>query len=208
MDFCRNHVRDRMWLIFLLVGAVLLGYVAWAYGSMYFEQRRLAREWQRQQEEQQQAQQAATPTVAPADAVPDLTLLSAPKINLASVVVEGTDNRSLRLGPGHMTDTPQPGEDGNAVISGHRDTFFRHLNELQAGDEVLVQRGGKTFHYKVTGKRVVEPTDVAVIAPTKDPEMTLITCYPTYYIGPAPKRLVVFTKLVNDAQQSASAATP
>lgn len=58
-----------------------------------------------------------------------------------------------------MEDTPAPGESGNSVISGHRDTFFRHLNDLQTGDEVLIQRGGKTFHYKVTGKRVVPPTD-------------------------------------------------
>ena len=203
VEFCRTRLRDRVWLVFLVIGAVLLGYVAWAYGSMYFEQRRLAREWQRQQQEQQQQPQA-TSTAGPADGGSDLTLLSVPKINLESVVVEGTDNRSLRLGPGHMTDTPQPGEDGNAVISGHRDTFFRHLNDLHTGDEVLVQRAGKTFHYQVTGKRVVEPTDVAVIAPTKDPEMTLITCYPTYFIGPAPKRLVVFSKLVNETPQTAA----
>lgn len=189
-------MRDRVWLVFLLIGAVLLGYVAWAYSSMYFEQRRLAREWQRQQQQQQPSRQEAT--AVRAEAGPELTLLSVPKINLESVVVEGTDNRSLRLGPGHLSDTPQPGEAGNSVISGHRDTFFRHLNDLQMGDEVLVQRAGKTFRYKVTGKRVVEPTDVAVIAPTKDSELTLLTCYPTYYIGPAPKRLVVFSKLVTE----------
>lgn len=205
VDFCRTHLRNRVWLVFLLTGVILLGYVLWAYSSMYFEQRRLAREWQRQQQEQQQSRQEATPGSTPADAGSELTLLSVPKIDLESVVVEGTDNRSLRLGPGHLSDTPQPGEAGNSVISGHRDTFFRHLNDLQMGDEVLVRRAGKTFHYKVTGKRVVEPTDVAVIAPTKDSELTLLTCYPTYYIGPAPKRLVVFTKLVTDTQQTASA---
>lgn len=204
VDFFRIHLRERLWLAFLGIGAILLGYVVWAYGSMYLEQRRLAREWQRQQQAQQQSREEATPAPTSADARSELTLLSVPKINLESVVVEGTDNRSLRLGPGHLSDTPQPGETGNSVISGHRDTFFRHLNDLQMGDEVLVQRAGKTFHYKVTGKRVVEPTDVAVIAPTKDPELTLLTCYPTYYIGPAPKRLVVFTKLMTDPQQTAA----
>jgi len=200
---CWAALRPRLSLVLLILGAVLLAYVGWAYGSMYLEQRRLAQEWQRQQQEQLE-QKASDIAASPASADDSLTMLSVPKINLESVVVEGTDNRSLRLGPGHLKDTPQPGEAGNSVISGHRDTFFRHLNDLQMGDEVLVQRGGKTFHYKVTGKRVVEPTDVAVIAPTKDPEMTLITCYPTYYIGPAPKRLVVFSKLVTEPEQTAA----
>ena len=194
-------VRQRWPLLLTIAGAVLLAYVGWAYGSMYFEQRRLAREFERQQERQQQASAAAP---APVSAEDTLTRLSVPKINLESVVVEGTNHRALLLGPGHLEDTPAPGENGNAVISGHRDTFFRHLNDLQAGDDVVVQRAGTTFHYRVTGKRVVEPTDVSVIAPTRDPEMTLITCYPTYYIGPAPKRLVVFSRLVPETSQSAT----
>ena len=194
-------LRQRFSLLLLLLGAVLLAYVSWEYGSMYFQQRRLAREWQRQQEVEQQN---SVSTPAPETAGDTLTRLSVPKINLESVVVEGTSHSALLIGPGHLQDTPAPGESGNSVISGHRDTFFRHLNDLQMGDEVLVQRGGKTFTYKVTGKRVVEPTDLSVIAPTKDPEMTLITCYPTYYIGPAPKRLVVFSKLVTDAPQTAA----
>jgi sortase A len=95
-----------------------------------------------------------------------------------------------------MTDTAEPGELGNAVISGHRDTFFRHIHELEKGDQVYVERGGRRMVYEVTGKKIVEPDDVSVASPTKDSELTLITCYPTYYIGPAPKRLVVFTKLL------------
>ena len=187
----------------VIAGALLLAYVCWSYGSMYVEQKRLARAWERQQHAQTAQQDGAIQQVSADDG---LTKLSVPKINLDSVIVEGTNHRALLLGPGHLKDTPAPGEEGNSVISGHRDTFFRHLNDLQKGDEVLVQRGGKTYHYKVTGKKIVEPDDVSVIAPTKDPEMTLITCYPTYYIGPAPKRLVVFSKLVEDQQQTAAAA--
>jgi LPXTG-site transpeptidase (sortase) family protein len=95
---------------------------------------------------------------------------------------------------------PVPGEAGNVVITGHRDTFFRHIHELQKGDTVVVQRDGKTFRYEVTGKKIVEPTDVSVLQPTNDSRMTLITCYPFNYIGPAPKRLVVFSKLVGDKE--------
>jgi sortase A len=75
-----------------------------------------------------------------------------------------------------------------------------------------VRRSGKTFTYEVTGKKIVMPDDISVIRPTHDPRLTLITCYPTYYIGPAPKRLVVFSRLVDSTddlphKQAAQAGT-
>ena len=100
-----------------------------------------------------------------------------------------------------MVQTAMPGEPGNAVITGHRDTFFRHIYELQKGDEIVVRRNGQTFKYQVTGKKIVKPEDVSVLKQTKDAQLTLITCYPTYYIGPAPERLVVFSKLVEGGTQ-------
>src|SRR5450432_741393 len=103
--------------------------------------------------------------------------------------------------------TAEPGETGNAVITGHRDTFFRHIYELNKGDQIQVRRSGRTFTYEVTGKKIVMPEDVSVIKSTTDAQLTLITCYPTYYIGPAPKRLVVFSKLVeSDGQPMKQAA--
>lgn len=191
-------------VVLVILGALLLAYVSWSYGSMYVEQRRLAREWERQQQAAATTQPNQDGEAVKVSYDDGLTKLSAAKINLESVVVEGTSHRDLLVGPGHLKDTPAPGETGNAVISGHRDTFFRHIGDLVMGDEIVVQRGGKTFRYKVTGKKVVEPTDMSVIKPTKDAEMTLITCYPTYYIGPAPKRLVVFSKLVDEDQQAAA----
>jgi len=196
------NLRRNIPLLLVIVGAVLLAFVCWSYGSMFLAQRRLAREWQQQQAPV--ASEQSDSNVQQASYDDGLTKLSVPKINLESVVVEGTNHRDLLVAPGHLKDTPAPGQAGNAVISGHRDTFFRHLNDLVMGDEVLVQRGGKTYRYKVTGKKIVQPTDLSVLAPTKDPELTLITCYPTYYIGPAPKRLVVFSKLVDEPQQTAA----
>jgi sortase A len=131
-----------------------------------------------------------------------LMRLSIPKIDLAAVVVEGTSHRSLLLGPGHIKETPAPGQVGNSVITGHRDTFFRHIYELQKGDEILVQRSGKTFKYEVTSKRIVQPDDVSVLKPSQDSRLTLITCYPTYYIGPAPERLIVTSRLLEDPATS------
>lgn len=183
----------------VVLGVILLAYVGAQYGQMYLEQRHLAQEWQKQQSAPQK--RPGEGSVIPASKIEDdgLTRLSVPKIELDSVVVEGISNRKLLVGPGHMPDTPAPGDAGNSVITGHRDTFFRHIHELDKGDIVLLQRDGKIFKYEVTGKKVVEPDDVSVLRPAKDHRLTLITCYPTYYIGPAPKRLVVFSKLVEEA---------
>ncbi len=176
----------------MAVGAAILLYVASQYWMMFAEQRRLAREWDRQQ---------STTTQQQAKIIDDgLTRISIPKINLTAVIVEGTNRKALLLGPGHLKGTPSPGELGNAVITGHRDTFFRHIYELNKGDIVAVQRNGRTFNYEVTGKEVIRPTDVSVLDSSSDAQLTLITCYPTYYIGPAPERLVVFTRLADEKQ--------
>jgi len=190
-------------LLPFFIGIVLLLYVGEQYGMMFAEQRRLAREWERQKNAFLTA-----PLSSAASSQDQLTRLQIPKINLDAVIVEGTRHRQLAVAPGHMTDTPAPGENGNAVITGHRDTFFRHIYELQKGDSIVVQRDGKTFNFEVTGKQIVEPDDLSVIRPSEDSRLTLITCYPTYYIGPAPERLVVFSKLkLQDATPSA-AGTP
>lgn len=191
----------------MLVGALLLVYVGWSYASMYVKQRELAREWQQQQ---QSALYQSTTKSADAAAQPanyTLTRLTVPKIGLDAIVVEGTDDNALKLGPGHMENTAMPGADGNSVISGHRDTFFRHIHELEKGDDVLVERGGRVYKYEVTGKKILDPDDTWVTNPTNEAELTLITCYPTYYIGPAPHRLVVFTKLVGDQPEGAAVKT-
>jgi LPXTG-site transpeptidase (sortase) family protein len=186
--------------VFLMViGGAILIYVVSQYWTMYSEQRRLAREWDRQQ---------AQTNVHRTKIIDDgLTRISVPAINLDAVIVEGTSHKALLRGPGHLKGTPSPGDLGNSVISGHRDTFFRHIYELNKGDIVTVQRDGKAFNYQVTGKEIVQPTDLSVLAPSPDARLTLITCYPTYYIGPAPKRLVVFTKLVDDKQASIEATS-
>jgi len=196
-----------MSLALVILGIALLGYVGSEYWGMYRSQKNLEAEWERQ----------ATAVSTPEHPVlsPDqmLTRVVIPKIGLDAIVVEGASRKALSEGPGHMKETANPGENGNAVITGHRDTFFRHIYELTKGDRVQVRRNGKTFTYEVTGKRIVLPEDISVIKPTHDPQLTLITCYPTYYIGPAPKRLVVFSKLVDSTddlpqhRQAAQAGT-
>ena len=198
----RPHVNRRtISLALIVIGVVLLGYVAGQYWGMYRSQQNLEAEWQRQ------AATVSVPGKAPVSPDQLLTRLQIPKIQVDAIVVEGASRRELSEGPGHMKQTAQPGETGNAVITAHRDTFFRHIYELNKGDQIQVRRSGRTFTYEVTGRKIVMPEDISVIKPTNDPQLTLITCYPTYYIGPAPKRLVVFSKLVDsDGQQVNQAA--
>jgi sortase A len=183
----------------IAIGIILLGYVGGQYWQMYRSQKNLKVEWQHQT--------ATVSAPGHADIAPDqmLTRLVIPKIDMDAIVIEGASRRELSEGPGHMKETAQPGETGNAVITAHRDTFFRHIYELNKGDHIQVRRSGRTFTYAVTGKRIVKPEDVSVIKPTNDPQLTLITCYPTYYIGPAPERLVVFSRLVESEGQPQTA---
>ena len=178
--------------LLIVAGIGILAYVGSQYWSMHNAQQRLEAQWDRQQ---QAATSLATNTSQPV-IDPLLTRMEIPKISLEAMVVEGDSRKQLLIGPGHISGTPLPGESGNSVITGHRDTFFRHIFELSKGDEILVQRNGQTYHYGVTGKKIVKPEDVSVLQPTSDAELTLITCYPTYYIGPAPERLVVISKLL------------
>jgi sortase A len=176
--------------LLVIVGIALLAYVAGQYWGMYRSQQTLEAQWERQ------AAAATVPGVPKVSADDLLTRVVIPKINLDAIVVEGASRKKLSEGPGHVKDTATPGERGNAVITAHRDTFFRHIYELNKGDDILIRRNGQVFKYQVTGKKIVMPEDVGVLKQTPDPQLTLITCYPTYYIGPAPKRLVVFSKLV------------
>jgi sortase A len=187
-------------LALIIVGVALLAYVGVEYWGMYRSQKNLEAEWEHQAAVLNASSNAVT---SPSKLLPEqvLTRLVVPKIGVDSIVVEGASRKALSEGPGHMKETAEPGEIGNAVITGHRDTFFRHIYELTKGDQIQVQRNGRNFTYEVTGHKIVLPQDISVIKPTNDPQLTLITCYPTYYIGPAPKRLVVFSKLIESDGQ-------
>jgi LPXTG-site transpeptidase (sortase) family protein len=183
----RGHMRQRLALFLTGVGLVLLLYVFGQYWQMYAGQRKLALEWR------QQNARPASILSGDDDALFRLTIT---KINLDVVIVEGTSRKSLKIAPGPMEDSALPGSTGNSVIVAHRDTFFRHLDELQRGDEIYLRRQGEVYRFEVTGRRIVEPTDLSALRQSSSPQLTLITCYPTHYVGPAPKRLVVLANLI------------
>jgi sortase A len=117
--------------------------------------------------------------------------LEIPRLGLAAIVEEGVDQRTLRHAAGHLPGTALPGEAGNVVVAGHRDTFFRPLRDVRAGDALRFVTPEGTFEYAVVALDVVSPTATDVLAQGPRAEATLITCYPFGYVGPAPQRFVV-----------------
>jgi len=130
---------------------------------------------------------AATPLVEGA-AIGEMRIA---RIGMRTVISQGESDAVLRLGAGHLADTPWPGQPGNVVIAGHRDTIFRPLRNVREGDLVDVTTATTTAHYRVISTRVVSPTDVSVLRPSGSNTLTLITCYPFNFIGRAPERFVV-----------------
>lgn len=118
--------------------------------------------------------------------------MDVPRLGISVAVLQGTSSRILRLGAGHIEGTPLPGETGNSGIAAHRDTFFRQLKDIRKDDEIQLQTATGLFRYDVEWAKVVEPDDTTVLEPsTTENTLTLVTCYPFYFIGPSPKRFVV-----------------
>jgi sortase A len=154
-------------------------------------------------DELQRAYLASLPRIAPAEGgkatAPvrqtkkgdPIGTIEIPRLGVSSVVLEGEDVSALLLGVGHLSDTPLPWHDGNSVLAAHRDTFFRPLAGIRRNDVIRFSTADAEFEYVVTEMKVVEPTDLAVLDPTPAATLTLITCYPFDYIGPAPNRFIV-----------------
>lgn len=124
--------------------------------------------------------------------------LEIPSIDFAAMVVEGDDSKALRRGIGHIPGTSLPGTSGNVGLAGHRDTFFRHLGEIQDGDPISVTTLNGIYDYVVDSIQIVDPNAVYVLQDIGHPVLTLVTCYPFRYVGAAPKRFIVHASLVGD----------
>ena len=113
-----------------------------------------------------------------------------PALGLDEVVVEGVEEPQLVAGPGHLPGSPFPGEKGNSILSAHRDRHFRKLDELAVGDTIVTQTRHDRTVWKVVGRRVVTAS-APVLRSTPDAQLTLTTCWPVRYLGPAPDRLII-----------------
>lgn len=123
--------------------------------------------------------------------------LEIPRIAISVIVLEGSDSNILDVAAGHIPQTALPGGTGNVGIAAHRDTLFRSLREIQPNDRITFKTATEKFEYRVESTEVVEPNNMAVLRQNADAELTLVTCYPFHYIGPAPKRFIVHAQQQN-----------
>ena len=137
-----------------------------------------------------------------------LAVLRIPRIGLEVPVLAGTDEWTLDRAVGWIEGTGRPGEPGNVGIAGHRDGFFRGLEEVKLGDSVELVTLSKAQTFRIEGLRIVSPQDVQVLESTPVPSLTLVTCFPFYFAGSAPQRYVVRAVLANASAQSMQGAGP
>jgi sortase A len=179
---------------FLTLGFFGLGYVAYN----YFEAHHYQATQMKQFEMPAIARQVNLPTprvVAEGDM---LGQLQVPRLGLNAIVVEGDSHAALKHAVGHLRDTALPGELGNVALAGHRDSFFRPLRDIQLGDEIRFNTLQRSYKYRVDAINVVRPREVGILKSSTGRDLTLVTCYPIYYVGPAPKRLIVHAREIEN----------
>jgi sortase A len=110
--------------------------------------------------------------------------LEVPRLNMSVMVMEGVGSKTLRLGAGHIPGTPM-------AFAAHRDTFFRPLKDIEVNDTIRLTTPDGVSEYRVTVTKIVPPSDLSVLDGLSEQHLVLVTCYPFYYIGPAPKRFIV-----------------
>jgi sortase A len=137
-----------------------------------------------------------------------LAVLHIPKIHLAVPLLDGTDDLTLNHAVGRIAGTTWPGQKGNIGIAGHRDGFFRGLEKVRVGDTIELKTKQGKDSYVVDQIHIVEPDNVSVLRPRPIPSLTLVTCYPFYFIGSAPQRYIVMASLTHEKSSGPGSSTP
>ncbi len=144
---------------------------------------------------------AQPPSGGPAAKQSIIGRLEIPRLQIAVMVREGADESTLSRAVGHIPGTALPGAVGNVGLAGHRDTFFRALRNIRAQDVINVETTRGTYRYVVKSTKIVTPRDVSVLEASGGETLTLVTCYPFYYVGSAPKRFIVHASQVASTAQ-------
>lgn len=193
---------------FSIIGILALSYVGFVLGYTRLYQAYLTRRFE-------QALKVARPPAGSGEELPSSPLPPAPSeadraraesavpegsplgrieigtIGLSAMILEGTEGKTLRRAVGHISGTALPGKQGNIAIAGHRDTFFRGLRNIHKDDEITLTTLIGTYRYHVNFTQVVEPEDIWVLDHSGESILTLVTCYPFFFVGPAPQRFIV-----------------
>lgn len=198
----------RLERVLLLIAAVCIGYYAYvrveAYAYQAYETRELDAILHSVPAAATNPPRSAARRVEPAPG-PTIGRIDIPRLGVSAIVRAGSDARTLRLAVGHIAGTALPGETGNVGLAGHRDTFFRQLQNIRPDDRIRITSVDGTYTYQVERTTIVNPSDVWVLDPTEHGALTLVTCYPFSYVGSAPQRFVVRARLVPAAAAAPSA---
>jgi sortase A len=203
-------MRKRIGLLLYVVGGLLLSFAVGRYGVGVARADQAREAWDAAEGK---AAVALARSAAlhhgmrqtPVDGAP-VARIVIPKIDLDEIVLEGVDGDELNAEPGHLSGSAYPGEPGNAVISAHRDRHFNHLDALDVGDTIVTESGTHHDSWVVVSKRVVGKNDRALFS-TPDATLTLTTCWPIRYLGPAPERLIVTAKPLRRKQTRVASAS-
>ncbi|HTP87612.1 MAG TPA: class D sortase [Bryobacteraceae bacterium] len=168
---------------FLLTGLILLDCYIWIQACAVLYQAHAVHEFRKE------LKKPAPPRRPLRDEL--LGMLEIPSVGIRAMVREGAGEATLAEAVGHVPSSPLPGSPGNVALAGHRDTFFRPLRHIRVNDRITFATLRGTYEYAVESTRIVRPSDVSVLDATAQPALTLVTCYPFYYVGDAPKRFIV-----------------
>lgn len=183
MSRVHRVVATRLSQTLLVVGVLALAYAAYLVIDAHAYQAS-----ERRQFEEARPIAAVESIPADGDSIGEIDI---PRVGIAVMVVQGDSAAILQRAVGHLAETALPGESGNVVLAGHRDTFFRPLKRVRVGDAITVKTRRGDFDYVVESTIVVAPTDLGVLESRGGRTLTLITCFPFSYIGPAPSRFIV-----------------
>jgi sortase A len=171
--------------LLLIAGVLAMGFTAWTYVARYA--------WQTYESRQfDHIRIHAEPLPPDAAQLSVIGKINIPRLGLSAILKEGVGRRTLNMAAGHIPSTALPGQPGNVGVAAHRDNLFRGLKDIRQDDSITLRTLDNTFVYRVVSTKVVDPTNVSVLDASPDEKtLTLVTCYPFYFVGNAPKRFIV-----------------
>jgi len=188
MSPTRTHILGGACYLFLALGVLALSYAGFVFADSHVYQALETKKFR-------QAGLLSEPhTLVEGEAIGEIHV---PRLGFNAIVVQGDSRASLRRAVGHISKSALPGEWGNVVLAGHRDTFFRPLRDIRLGDRIDFNTSEHSFEYVVESIEVVAPNDIQVLQPSTGRDLTFVTCFPFYFVGPAPKRFIVRAREVD-----------
>ncbi|MGA3019314.1 MAG: class D sortase [Bryobacteraceae bacterium] len=194
----KSALRSSQWVLGA-AAALMLGYCGLVLADSWLFQKAERRQFEQLLHDRQEISDSKSPASSsssssfwpPAATGGLIGRIEIPRLGVSVIVVEGVDRLILRRSVGHIPGTAQPGQSGNVGISGHRDTFFRPLRNIRRDDIITLTTLRGAYRYRVVSTKVVSASNVDVLDPSENEILTLVTCYPFYFVGPAPDRFIV-----------------